>query len=155
NLPQRPTMTEAGFLKQIARQWPRGRRRNLPRVLQLAARAVQTYPRSARLLIALGELIEMSPDAKYNGLDPLTLYRKAIRHESDYWEGYEAAGFFYYVYATYGSTKSLKKAEKMFRTAIRLGGGHDSFLGLAGTLLEKGKRSPARRALQKCTRRND
>jgi tetratricopeptide (TPR) repeat protein len=148
-------MTEAAFLKRIDSRWPRGRRWN-PQVLQLAKRAVDAFPRSARLLIAFGELIEMSPEAEYDGFSPLKLYRSAIRYEPHYWEGYEAAGFYQFVYGgNYGDRKLMKTAEHLFRKAIRLGAGHDSFLGLCGVLLEQGRRSAARRALQKCTRRTD
>ncbi|HEY3967844.1 MAG TPA: hypothetical protein VGM05_24995 [Planctomycetaceae bacterium] len=149
-------MTEAAFLTRIKARWPCGRKRN-PQVLQLAKRAVQAYPKSARLLIAFGELIELvTQHDEYDGFNPPKLYRRAIRNEPRYWEGYEAAGFYQFVYGgKHGDRRSLKKAEDLFRQAIRLGAGNDSFLGLGGVLLEQGRRSAARRALQKCTRRND
>jgi tetratricopeptide (TPR) repeat protein len=149
-------MTELGFLTRIDAMWPRGERQySSSHVLRLAERAVRQYPKSARLLIALGELIEVSRESDYRGFDPLKLYLRATQCEPDYWEGYEAAGFYYFVHNDYGNKKSLKKAEVMFRKAIRVGAGHDSFLGLGGALLEQGKLALARGALQKCTRRAD
>ena len=148
-------MTEAALLKRIHARWPRGRWSNR-QILQFAKRAIEAYPRSARLLISFGELIEMSLEPEYDGFHPMKLYRRAIRYEPNYWEGYEAAGFYQFVNGgKYGTLRSLKKAEDLFRRAIRLGAGNDSFLGLGGVLLEQGRRSAARRALRKCTRRND
>lgn len=149
-------MTEAAFLSRIQARL-RGGRRQDPQVLELAKRAVDAYPKSARLLIVFGELIEMiTQDDEYEGFNPPKLYRHAIRYEPNYWEGYEAAGFYQFVYGgKYGDLRSLKKAEDLFRRAIRLGAGNDSFLGLGGVLLEQGRRTAARRALKKCTRRND
>jgi tetratricopeptide (TPR) repeat protein len=148
-------MTEAVFLERIYELVPQGRRWSVSRALRLAAQAVRAYPRSARLLILLGDLISTLPDAEYDGYTPIKLYRRAIRYEPRYWEGYEAAGFYQYVDGAYGDRRSLKKAEDLLRRAIRLGGGHDSFLGLGSVLIEQGRYSAARRALQKCTRRND
>jgi tetratricopeptide (TPR) repeat protein len=149
-------MTEAGFLRRIQARLRRGRKQNR-QVLELAKRAVDAYPKSAWLLIVFGELIEMiTQDDEYESFNPPKLYRRAIRYEPNYWEGYEAAGFYQFVYGgKYGNLRSLKKSEDLFRRAIRLGAGNDSFLGLGGVLLEQGRHSAARRALNKCTRRND
>jgi hypothetical protein len=147
-------ISETAFLKRIQTRLKSGREPN-PRVLELAKRAVEAYPKSARLLILFGDLIQMITDGdEYEGFTPQKLYRRAIRFEPNYWEGYEAAGFYQFVYGgRYGDLRSLKKAEELFRKAIRLGGGNDSFAGLASVLLEQGRRSAARRAIQKCTRR--
>jgi tetratricopeptide (TPR) repeat protein len=126
-------MTEAEYIQRIAAAWPRSRQ-EAARLLPILTQALTEHPRSARLLVMRGDLAPLVDDQGSGLADALAYYEQAITIDPTLAEAHQAIGYFCDV-----MTEDFERAERAFRTAIELGAGVDSYVGLARVLAQRGR----------------
>ena len=129
-------MTEAEYIKKVteAKQLFREDAHS-PEPLRLVSEALVKYPNSAKLHCLLGDLIQLS-DAfpEYELSDALKAYEKAAVLDPSCAEAFEEIGYYYDAI-----DEDLEKSEAAFRRAVELGGGEQSYAGLARVMAERGQ----------------
>jgi tetratricopeptide (TPR) repeat protein len=127
-------MTEDEYLARIRHLWA-GPDPDVAQALAVARQAVSTHPRSARLLCALGDLLQLAGD----GSDPLDVvlecYERAAAADPTSSEAFTSMGYYHDVV-----TQDLDAAEVAFRKALTLGGNEDSIVGLARVFAQQCRR---------------
>lgn len=133
-------VTEEEYVDAIATDWPYGIGGEAsPELQALADEAVAAYPRSAKLWCMRGDLIQLgSEESKYELLDALESYHRAVAVDPGFAEAYQEIGYYHDVY-----TEDFPAAEQAFRKAVELGAGMHSYLGLARVLAELGEKDKA------------
>jgi len=133
-------MTEDDYLDEIAALWPK---LNEPQVfaelVRLVDEAIQQCGPSAGLLCVKGDLVRLAPaDMRFLPSDePADYYRKALEIDPRCWEAWEELGYCYDIDCAFDM------AIDAFRHSIALGGGANSFYGLARCLAQRGDKSEA------------
>ena len=88
-------MTENEYISRLKARWPRDSDASFE-VIALADEAVRAFPRSARLLVLRGNLIQLGPEACPHPLEEaLSCYQLAVEHEPEHAEGWEEIGHYY------------------------------------------------------------
>ena len=108
-------MTEEEYITQLRERTSTGGGASLD-VISLADKAVEAFPRSARLWCLRGDLIQLGPEDNPHTLDDaLTSFRKAIEIDPGFAEAWEEIGHFYHAVLD-----DEPGAEPYFREAARL-----------------------------------
>jgi len=103
--------------------------------LDLVEQGLKLYPRSPRLWILRGDLIQVSDDTtQYELEDALKSYRAAVRLDPRSPEAYESLGRYFDAVEN-----RPREAESYFRKAIELGGGDSARDALAEVLEQLGR----------------
>ena len=98
--------------------------------LQRLEEGLRQFPKSARLWILRGDLIQLGgDDSRYSLEDALASYRMALERDPTSAEAHESIGHFLHAVAN-----EPAEAEPYFRKAIELGGGKTASDGLAQVL---------------------
>ncbi|MCX6923528.1 MAG: hypothetical protein NT154_10020 [Verrucomicrobia bacterium] len=88
-------MTEDAYICQLRGGWPQDSDASLE-VIALADEAIRAFPRSARLLVMRGNLIELGPESCPHPLDEaLRSYRRAVEIDPLFAEAWEEIGHYY------------------------------------------------------------
>lgn len=136
-------MTESQFIDKLDSLW----HSESLEPIYLAQKATRAHPQSPTLWCMFGDLVSSrcgtgdiikAEDLEIELEDARRFYMTALEVDPSYGEAHEALG--YYV-DTYDDDFVL--AEKYFREAISFGGEEDSFVGLARTLAQAGRKSEA------------
>lgn len=90
-------MNEDEYIARLRAHWPRGDDvESSPMAIDFADEAVKAFPRSARLWVLRGNLIEMGPETyPYPLEESLTCYKRAIEIDPRFAEAWEDAAHFY------------------------------------------------------------
>lgn len=88
-------MTEDEYISRLRAGWPRGSDASL-QTIALVDEAVSAFPRSARLLVMRGNLIELGPESCPHPLDEaLHCYQRAVEIEPQFAEAWEELGHYH------------------------------------------------------------
>jgi hypothetical protein len=126
-------MTESDYMEKIKMGWPRSVQASATEALRLVEEGLCAFPRSARLLCMKGDLIQLSDGQQYELKDALRCYQQAADVAPESPEAFESIGFFLDAIES-----DLERAEKAFRRAVQLGGGPQTYAGLARVLSGRG-----------------
>jgi tetratricopeptide (TPR) repeat protein len=129
-------MTADDYISALRARWPSHESgRATAETLRLADEAVSVHGSSPKLWCMRGDLIQCSDssDDGHTLLDALHSYEAALRVDSNFAEAQESIGYYYDVIEI-----DLERALAAFKEAVRLGGGVDSYFGLARVLAECG-----------------
>jgi Tfp pilus assembly protein PilF len=103
-----------------------------PEALRMVEEGLESFPKSVRLWILRGDLIQLSSDeASYCLEDAMTSYQKASECDPENGEPYESIGYF-----LDAVMDEPAKAEPYFRKAIALGRTESAADGLARVLAQ-------------------
>jgi tetratricopeptide (TPR) repeat protein len=97
----------------------------------LVAEALEKYPTSTELWILRGMLIQLADEGPFELEESLESFETAASLDPTCGEAFERIGNYYDVYS-----EDLPKAEEAYRRAIALGGGEESYYGLARVLAQ-------------------
>jgi tetratricopeptide (TPR) repeat protein len=126
-------MSESDYIQKIATQWPRLNSASAAEPLRLVEEGLSAFPTSAKLLCMKGDLIQLSDEPSYELVDALRCYQQATELAPESPEAFESLGFFFDAVQS-----DLAQAESAFRKAVQLGGGPDTYAGLARVLSDEG-----------------
>ncbi len=127
-------MTEAEIVRAI-REAVAVHEKATAATLGMVEEGLQRFPRSARLWILRGDLIQLADeDVPYSIADALVSYRAALEYEPRSAEAYESIGRF-----LDAVQDKPAEAEAYLRKAIELGGGRSAEEGLAQVLEQLGR----------------
>lgn len=88
-------MTEDDYISQLRAGWPQDSDASLE-VIALADEAIGAFPRSARLLVMRGNLIQLGPETCHHPLEEaLRCYRRAVELEPEFAEAWEEIGHYH------------------------------------------------------------
>lgn len=111
--------------------------------LELVEEAVRNVPRSARLWVMRGDLLQLVDEPDEAQLErALASYQRALSIDHTFADAHEAIG--YYCDAL---LDNYEDAEHGFRAAIRFGAGVESWFGLARVLAQDGRKGEALKML--------
>ena len=131
------------WVSQIDTLWPVGLDPDAvaaDRALKLAESALREFPESSILWQIRGELLQLSN--QYDRSTVVQSFERSIALDSKNAEAHES-------YASFldAAVEDFPKAEMHYRVALALGGGCDTYVGLALVLAEQGKTEEALAAL--------
>ena len=132
-------MTEWEIIETVRAQFA-GEEPPGPDALRMVEEGLRSFPRSARLWILRGDLIQLSDDDRSYCLDDVPAsYQKALECDPENGEAYESIGYF-----LDAVMDEPAKAEPYFRKAIALGRKESAAEGLARVLEQVGRAKPIR-----------
>jgi tetratricopeptide (TPR) repeat protein len=138
-------MNEETYYAEISRLWPKPGQVPSPEIRDVCLAAVREYPESSTFWYDLGIIMQRCEVHRgYSGEDYLRCYKNAIRCDSSNWEAYQELGYVLDVHFD-----DYDGAERAFRTAIELGGGAESYFGLARVLAQAGRMAEAIHSVSK------
>ncbi len=128
-------MTEAEYIEKI-REVRKSfiKDESSPVPLRLVEEALAQHPGSASLYCIRGDCIQLWNVPEYELKDALASYERAAALDPQCAEAYESIGYYYDAI-----DEDLEKAEAAFRRAVELGGGEQSYAGLARVMAERGQ----------------
>jgi tetratricopeptide (TPR) repeat protein len=127
-------MTEFDYIEKVKAAWPRDVDASATEPLRLVEEGLSVFPRCAKLLCLKGDLIQLSDGGQYDLADAQRCYQRAADLAPDSSEAFESLGFFYDAIDS-----NLEQAEIAFRRAAELGGGPNTYAGLARVLSGRGR----------------
>jgi len=133
-MPESPDM----LLERIRRVW----QDDVETAFRLADEARQAYPDEPTLLIAWGDLNQLSEETTFDAEESFEAYRRAAEVDPLNGEAFESMGFF-----LDAIRDDPAAAEPFFRKAIELDAGFDSVIGLAQVLAQTGRSEEALRTI--------
>lgn len=133
---QANVMTESDYIQRIDLAWPRSIQASATKALRLVEDGLSAFPSCAKLLCMKGDLIQLSDGLEYQLADALHCYQQAADFAPESPEAFESLGFFFDAIEN-----DLGRAETAFRRAAKLGGGPNTYAGLARVLSERGHRT--------------
>lgn len=139
------------YLNLIESGWPEKDHPPADELLRLAEKAISAHPTSPKIICVRADLLQLRAIFSA-GSEAASLldqagdaYKASIAIDSSYAAAHEALGFMMF---TFGNNPG--EAENYFRSAIALGAGTDSYVGLAKLLAEQGQKHAALHVLESC-----
>lgn len=130
--------TESEYITSLEGSYPEQGEASVE-VMALVEEAVAAFPNSSKLWCIRGDLIQLSTvEAEYELEDALRSYERAAAVESASADAYTEMGYFYDAVMA-----DPASAEHSFQKAIDLGGGVQSYYGLARVLAELNREKEA------------
>ena len=134
-------MDESEFMEKAMSMWPSGDESAIE-ALAIAREGLRMYPCSAKLLCIVGDLLQLRDATDDAIVESRRCYQNAIASDLSCSEAYESLGYLSDVY-----DNNFLLAISYFEKAIGLGAGEWSYVGLARSLAQDGRREEALHAL--------
>jgi tetratricopeptide (TPR) repeat protein len=133
------------YLARIEQLWPPAGQAPSKEAVAVCLEATENYPNSSQLWCALGIIMQRcGPEFGFNPDGFLGCCENAVKADRRNFEAYQELGFVLDVYFD-----RFNEAQKAFESAIELGGGVESYYGLARVLAESGRVGDAIAGLSK------
>ena len=129
------------MFEQIADAWPTGDEQPSAQLAALVQQALADFPTSSEVWVMYGDFLNISdadsePDATLENV--IAAYNKALELDPGCAEAHQELGFLHDLYRD-----DFEQSQELFRAAIALGAGADSYYGLARVMAQQGRQQEA------------